>query len=143
MNYPDPYESERDDETFLALVARGRVVRFGHREHLRLAHLAARRSGSLDDVVARCRAGILAVAAARGAQARYHATITTAWAAVMLDAARALPGADLDAVLAARPDLLDPRHLERWYSPDLLGSEAARAHALAPDRAPLPGTFRE
>jgi hypothetical protein len=139
MNFPDTYEAEPDDETFLALVASGRVVRFGHREHLRLAQLSARRSAAVDEVVARCRSGILAVAEARGAKAHYHATITTAWAAIMLDAARALPAADIDGLLAARPELLDPRHLEHWYSPALLGSDAARLRALEPDRAPLPG----
>jgi hypothetical protein len=63
------------------------------------------------DAVARCRSGILAVAEARGATSHYHATITTAWAAIMREASRGLPGADVDAVL----------------------------RALAPDRAPLPG----
>ncbi|HEY1478641.1 MAG TPA: hypothetical protein VGF46_01345 [Gaiellales bacterium] len=138
MNYPDTNEMLISDERFMALVARGRIERFGHREHLRLAFVAARSSETPGEVVDRCRAGIRAVALAHGAPGTYHETITAAWAAIMLDAVRSLPGSTFDELVAARPELADPAYLERHYSPDLLASGDTRTRVFPPDRATLP-----
>ena len=135
MDYLTSYDP---DEEFLRLVATGAIERFGHREHLRLALLSARASTTADDVTARCRAGIRAVASAKGAPGMYHETITAAWAAIMLDAAGALPEASFEELLARRPALAEPGYLARFYSAELLASERARVARLAPDRAALP-----
>jgi hypothetical protein len=132
MDYPN-----MDDYGF-ALVESGRIETFGHREHLRLAFLAARASETVDEVAARCRAGIQAVAAAKGVPGVYHETITAAWAAVLLDAASSLPDGGFEALLERHPELMQRGYLERFYSPELLGCEAARSERLPPDRAPLP-----
>jgi hypothetical protein len=109
MNYSEP-----DDRVFLQLVHEGRIEHFGHREHLRMAFLAARSSETFQEVVARCRRGIRAVATAQGAADRYNETITAAWAAIVLRQAAGMPGASFDDVLAAHPELEDPRLLERY-----------------------------
>jgi hypothetical protein len=107
MNYSEP-----DDQTFLRLVHDGRIGHFGHREHLRLAFLAACSSETVDEVVARCRSGIRAVATAQGAPDRYDETITAAWAASMLQIAATMPDSSFHEVLAAHPELEDPRFLD-------------------------------
>jgi hypothetical protein len=100
--------TELNDMEFLALVDAGSIERFGHREHLRLAFLAAHRCDTLDDVIERCRIGIQRVAIARGAPDRYDARITAAWAEVMLEIVSSLPDASFDEVLAARRELGQP-----------------------------------
>jgi hypothetical protein len=102
MKYP-----ELNDEEFLLQVGSGRIEHFGHREHLRLAFLAARSSETLADVIARCRAGIRSVATARGAPDRYDEAVTAAWAQRMLEIVTAMPGASFDEVLSAHPELED------------------------------------
>jgi hypothetical protein len=104
-----------NDEMFVSAVMSGRIERFGHLEHLRLAFLCARGGETLDEVVDGCRAGIQAVAAARGAPAAYDETVTVAWAGRMLGIVQSMPGASLDAVLARHPELAEvrppsPRH---------------------------------
>ena len=49
-----------------------------------------------------------------------------------------MPGATFDETLAAHPELEDPAYLDRFYSRDLLMSEAARSDRVPPDRSPLP-----
>jgi hypothetical protein len=102
MEYPT-----LNDEEFLAQVDAGRIERFGHREHLRLAFLAARAHDTVADVVDRCRAGIRSVATAKGAPDTYDAAVTAAWAGVVFELASTLPEASFDELLAAHPELLD------------------------------------
>lgn len=102
-----------NDEQFLEAVASGRIERFGHRDHLRLAFLAAREHAALGDVVERCRDGIRSVAAAKGAPDRYDETRTAAWAACVRHAASSMPRASFDEVLEAHPELENPGHLDR------------------------------
>jgi hypothetical protein len=102
MNYSLP-----NDAMFLEHVLSGRIEQFGHREHLRLAFLCAQAGDTLDDVIAGCRAGIRAVAAARGAHDKYDEAVTSAWATRMLDIVRSMPGASFDEMLARHPELQD------------------------------------
>jgi hypothetical protein len=134
MEYP--YTDE--EAQFLRAAGSGRVEVFGHRDHLRLAFLLARASSTGDELTARCRSVIHAVAAAKGSPDRYHATVTAAWAAIMLAAVASLPEASFDELLACHGDLLETRYLERFYSPARLHSDEARRVGVAPDRAPLP-----
>jgi hypothetical protein len=52
------------------------------------------------------------VATARGVPDRYDETVTAAWAASMLQIAATMPDASLHEVLAAHPELEDPRFLD-------------------------------
>jgi hypothetical protein len=97
-----------DDTEFLELVDSGRIERFGHRDHLRLAFLAAHSCATLDDVIDRCRSDIQRVAIARGAPDKYDERITATWAQVMLEIVSALPDASFEEVLAAHPELEQP-----------------------------------
>jgi hypothetical protein len=101
-------EAALTDTQFLERVTTGRIETFGHREHLRLAYLAVRAGGSIDDVIDRCRSGIQAVATAKGAPDTYDEAITTSWARAMLGAVSALPSATFDELLEQRPELLRP-----------------------------------
>ena len=139
MDYPDTHESP--DAEFLDLVASGRIERFGHREHLRLAFLAARRHESLDQAIDRCRRGIRAVATAQGAPDRYHETITAAWATIVHARASALPHATFDELIDRHPELTDPQLLERYYSRERLASDEARRRRLEPDCDVMPRAF--
>jgi hypothetical protein len=98
MDYP-----ELNDDEFLERVATGRIERFGHREHVRLAFLAAHRCDTLDDMIDRCRTGIQRVAISRGAPDKYDEGITAAWAQTVREIVKARPDASFDDVLAERP----------------------------------------
>ncbi|HET7015817.1 MAG TPA: hypothetical protein VFI65_17990 [Streptosporangiaceae bacterium] len=109
--------------------------RFGHREHIHLAFIAARRG----DAAGLLRGWIRQIAASHGTPDRYHETITTAWAQIVVHHIRAAPGiSDFDAFAARFPALLDKTLLTRHYSPAALASPAARATWLAPDLTPIP-----
>jgi hypothetical protein len=139
MNYHGSHRSESlTDGAFLREVETGSIEGFGHRDHLRLAFLAARHGRTLDDVVERCRRGICAVATAQGVPGKYHATITVAWASIMRAVASSLPAATFDELIAQHPELLETGYLGRYYSRELLLGEEARMRFVEPDRASLP-----
>jgi hypothetical protein len=108
---------------------------FGHREHIHLAFIAARRgdaAGLLCDWIRQ-------LAASHDAPDRYHETITTAWAKIVAHHVRADPATtDFDAFAARYPALLDKSLITRHYSPSALASPTARSSWLAPDLAPIP-----
>jgi hypothetical protein len=109
--------------------------RFGHREHIHLAFIAARQGDAADLL----RAWIRQIAASHGAPDRYHETITTAWAQIVAHHVRAEPAiADFDSFAARYPALLDKSLLSRHYSPTVLAAPAARLTWIAPDLAPIP-----
>jgi hypothetical protein len=111
---------------------------FHHRDHLRLAWLVVRREGPMaaEETVA---AGIRRYAAAHGHGDRYHDTMTRFWVRLVAHALAAGPPiADLDALLAAHPLLLDPRTPLRHWSRDALFAPDARAAWRPPDVLALP-----
>lgn len=115
--------------------------RFGHRQHINLAFIAARRG---DDPAERLCEWIKQIAASHGAPHKYHETITIAWARIVayhvaLDTREARPtSTDFDAFVDRHPALLDKTLLTRHYSPDRLGSPLARARWVPPDLVALP-----
>jgi hypothetical protein len=112
--------------------------RFGHRQHVQLAFVAARRHGAAatSDVM---REWIKQIAAAHGAPERYHETITVAWAKLVAHHVAEDPAlSSFDAFVGANPALLDKTLLTRHYSPSVLGSATAKAAWVAPDLAALP-----
>jgi hypothetical protein len=114
---------------------------FSHAAHVRVAwwyltHFA------VPEALARFSAALARFAAAKGAAAKYHETITVAYVLVIadrLDAARGQPWADF---IARNPDLLDrtPSVLARYYSDELLASDRARRTFVMPDRVVVPNT---
>jgi hypothetical protein len=125
------------DEAFLARFESAALDSFGHREHLRVAFAYARRGGA-DHAVERARAGLRSFTAAHGQGARYHDTLTTAWARVVAHLALRARDGDFDAFLAAHPRLLDRDLLAAHYSRARLFSDAARAAFVEPDLLALP-----
>jgi hypothetical protein len=125
------------DETFLARFEATALHSFDHRDHVRVAFAYTRRGG-VEHAVARARAGLRRFATAHGEPARYHETLTTAWARVVGHHAEAGDG-DFDAFLARHPHLLRRDLLLAHYSRERLFSDAARAAFLEPDLLALPG----
>jgi hypothetical protein len=124
------------DETFLARFEAARLHSFDHRDHVRMAYAYARRGG-VEHAVALARRGLRHFTAAHGEAARYHDTLTTAWARVVGHHAVA-GGDDFDAFLDAHPHLLRGDLLLAHYSRERLFSDAARARFVEPDLLPLP-----
>lgn len=110
---------------------------FKHRDHIRLAWIGLRRFGvdAAGDAVGRA---IRAFATHHGAADKYHETITQAWVQLVATACAASPDVqDFDTLVARHPALLDKTLLHRFYSPECLASDAARAAWIDPDRAPI------
>ncbi|HEY7031460.1 MAG TPA: hypothetical protein VH482_09050 [Thermomicrobiales bacterium] len=113
-------------------------VRFGHREHLRLAWLCLSRDGEARGG-ARTIAAIRRVAAAHGASEKYHETITRFWLRLVAHHLASDPAAvSFDDFLSHSPRLLDVGLMRRHYRPETLAGERARREWVEPDLAPLP-----
>jgi hypothetical protein len=81
--------------------------RFGHREHLRLAWCYLARFGR-DDTERKLLTGLRAFAARAGKPDKFDAALTSAWVGVLADASAQIGSpATFEALIAARPDLLD------------------------------------
>jgi hypothetical protein len=112
---------------------------FDHRSHLRAAWLMIRRYGASDGGE-RFVAAIKRFVAHHDARSKYHETLTRTWLGAVEDALIGVESVDdFDEFLVLRPELLDPRHPEHHYSPDLLWSDAARREHVPPDRQPFVG----
>lgn len=115
-------------------------ARFGHREHVHLTWLAARRCG-VPAAVRLVSDGIQATARYAGAPQKYHATVSRAWVELVgHHAAEDGAGEDGDFTAFAdrHPALLDKRLLTRFYRPLTLASPQARNGWVEPDLAPFP-----
>jgi len=77
-----------------------------HREHLRLAWCYLTRFGR-GEAERRLLAGLRAFAARAGKPDKFDGALTSAWVGVLADAARQLGAPTFDALIAARPELLD------------------------------------
>lgn len=111
---------------------------FRHREHVRLTWVYL--TSDPPDVVAErlCRS-LLALATSHGVAERFHHTLTVAWVRIVEDARRAHPDASFDALVAARPALLDKDAPLAYYTRDVLYSDVARKDWVEPNLQPLPG----
>jgi hypothetical protein len=123
------------DDVFLTRFEAGTLHSFGHRDHLRVAFAYARRGG-VDHAVERVRRGLRHLAAAHGEPARYHETLTIAWARVV--AHHTVADGIFDDLLAAHPQLLRRDLLLSHYTRERLFSAAARARFVEPDLLALP-----
>jgi hypothetical protein len=109
-----------------------------HRAHLTVALWYLRRHAR-DEATNRIRAGILRYGQSRGSTAKYHETITLAWAAVV---SRFLDGRDpSEAVSSLNGALMEEcgrkDFLLQYYSEDVLMSDLARRTWVPPDLRPI------
>lgn len=92
------------DDNFLDRFETGRIYEFSHRDHVRMVYAYAKRGGG-DHAVAMARRGIRMVVA-EGVAAKYHETLTVAWARVVAHLVEHSPADGFDAFLDANPMLL-------------------------------------
>jgi hypothetical protein len=111
---------------------------FGHRQHIELAWRYLGQQGTLAEAADAMAEAIRAVAAAHGQDAKYHETITRAWARCVAVHAQRWPAETFAGFIERNPRLLDARLLGHFYSPERLQAPEARQAWLPPDRRPLP-----
>jgi len=111
---------------------------FHHREHILVAWTYLRQM-DYSAAEKRMSEAIRRFAGFHGATAKYHHTITLVWMRLVAATLRDDAGIDdFDRFAGAHPELLDPAAPGRFYSPDLLQSEAARSGWVEPDIRALP-----
>jgi hypothetical protein len=101
---------------------------FHHRDHIRLARIYVELDGPAK-ATERFRSSLRKFAAHIGKSEKYHETITVAWMRLVV---RMTDPVELE-------KLMDKRYIEKFYSPELLATDAARTRFVEPDRAKLPG----
>jgi len=127
-----------NDRDFLAAFEDGTLPEecFHHRDHVRAAWLLLREerpAAALD----RFSAALVRFASAKGKAGLYHETITWAYLLLIRERMeRGQRGAGWEEFATANPDLLvwKPSVLDRYYTPETLGSDLARRVFLLPDR---------
>jgi hypothetical protein len=110
---------------------------FGHREHVELAW-SYLEVYPIDEAVDRMTAAIRHVAQSHGASDKYHETITRAWLHFVAVHRQRWGAASFEAFLERNPDLLNRDLVKRFYSRELIFSDAARAVWVDPDLRRLP-----
>jgi hypothetical protein len=99
---------------------------FHHRDHIRLARIYVELEGA-PKATERFRTSLRRFATHIGKSEKYHETITVAWMRLVAHT----PDGDIE-------KLMDRKYIERFYSPELLATDAARASFVEPDRETLP-----
>jgi hypothetical protein len=130
----------RDDVELTRAIERGEPPAggFPHAAHLRVAWVYLDESPSLDAAIERMAATLRGFAAAVGQADKFSMCATVFWMLQVASARAMMPGAKLDAVLAAYPRLLD-KNLIRAHDPDhVIASGATDSSSDTPDR-PVPG----
>jgi hypothetical protein len=109
---------------------------FPHASHVRVTLVYLARYGR-HGALRRLMEGLLRFATAKGHPEKFHVTMTHAWLDVIDAARHAHPDLDPAALVDACPELLDRNALFRFYTPERLNSDEARAGWIAPDRAEI------
>jgi len=127
--------ADLSDDDFLSAFHSCRLAtsEFRHADHLRLAWLHLHRE-PFDVALLRVRNGIQTFATHHGVPGLYHETITTAWV-------RLLASHDEKSFAEFLKDneyRLNKDLLHRFWTPELLASEEAKARWTPPDRRELP-----
>ena len=105
---------------------------FGHREHLFVAWTYLR-AAPFEDAAPRFVRNLKRFAARHGQAGKYHATVTWALLSLVAEALDAHPTLSFDALLGARPELVDARQtLQTIYDREMLESDRARRVPLLP-----------
>ena len=137
-----------NDDDFLAAFEARTLDEFHHRDHIKVAYLYLCRH-SLDEAIAKVRAGLQALAAAWGApvddlERGYHETMTQAWVRVVhLTLGDCGAAENADAFCDQQPELLQKTHLQLFYSRERLTTWEAKRHFVEPDLAPLVSPARQ
>jgi hypothetical protein len=107
---------------------------FANADHFRLAwlHLHGHSPAEAEDLV---RSAIRTFGAHHGRLDKYHETITLAWVRLIATHTEST----FEQFLRVNEARLNPEMLHRFWTPELLASEAARLTWVPPDRAELPG----
>ena len=109
---------------------------FGHLEHVRVAWWLVREgSGTAGS---RMREAIHGFTGKHGLPDVYHETKTTGWLRVLQDAVTRCPEATFAAFAKACPEVLDSRHLLKFWSGEVLEGADAKARWIEPDLCALP-----
>lgn len=140
MNRSAPWQGDLTDQQFVHAFESCDLPKehFRHRDHIRLAWIYLQLYGDREARWHMSEA-IRRFAAFHGQTHKYHETITVAWLRLVAHAMTRLPrSADFDALTKDSPELLEKRTIERFYSADLLASEAARTSWVEPDLQSLP-----
>jgi len=106
---------------------------FRHGDHLRLAWLQLHRQ-PFDDALTSVRDGIRKFAAHHGVPQLFHETITVAWVKLLATHHER----SFAEFLTLNERRLNPGLLHRFWTAELLGSEAARHGWVPPDKRALP-----
>lgn len=123
------------DEELVAGFEAASLAAFAHADHVRLTIIYLSRLGH-DDTLTKMYDGLRRFAAAKGTPEKFHVTMTRAWVELIASALRACPQAASPAALvAACPELLERDALLRFYSPERLEGEEARARWVEPDKS--------
>jgi hypothetical protein len=110
---------------------------FGHRAHLELAW-SYLRMYSIDEAAEVMVAAIRHVARMHGARDKYHETMTRTWLHFVAVHNQRWGADSFEEFMERNLALLDSRLIQRFYSRELILSEAARASWSAPDLRQLP-----
>lgn len=123
------------DEEFLQAFAACRIAndQFRHADHLRLAWLMLHRA-PFDVALSEVRAAIQKFATHHGATQLYHETITIAWMRLLVTHHEET----FAQFLSKNEERLKQNLLHRFWTPELLASQPAKTHWVAPDLGPLP-----
>ncbi len=105
---------------------------FRHGDHVGVAYEMLRNYDFVE-ATARYAANIKSIAAKAGVPDKFNATITIAFLSLIAERMGSAEHADYDDFISRNPDLLSKDVLEKWYSPERLGSDLARAVFLMPD----------
>jgi hypothetical protein len=130
-------EEHLSDETLIAAFESTELPadRFTHATHVRVAWYYLR-STSLLDAIARFSHGLRRFAAAKGATAKYHETMTVAYLLIISERLAGARGLSWPEFAGRNADLFQrsPSVLARHYTDALLMSDRARDGFLLPDR---------
>ena len=128
-----------DDAELLRLFESGQLPPggFHHEQHVRVAWNYLRRA-PLPLALERFCDALKRFAIAQGKPDLFHATITTAYVLLIHERLRGAEHDDWGSFAAPNRDLFqwNPSILDRYYTPETLKSQAARALYVPPDRLP-------
>ena len=127
--YGKPAVTKPPDELLTFVRGECDLLKFSHREHVRMGFEMLRRH-SFPETVLHYSQALRKMTARGGRPDAYHETITIAF--LSLVAERMGETNDFEEFASLNPDLLDKSILARWYSPERLASDCARRMFVLP-----------
>ena len=104
---------------------------FAHSDHVAVAYELLRRNSFVDSAQIFVD-GLRKLVAAAGAPEKFNLTITLAYLGLIAERLANNAYGSWSEFIERNPDLLDPKLLQRWYTPERLYSETARETFLLP-----------